>query len=266
MKAVTLASAFVVALFLLASALTHPIKADIFDDNGNRLASGPYILFPINTTYSSRFLTLNISFSTKLFSSVHLSATYSLDGTPNITVPLVSSPSLIWNKNRVEGSVTLPELSDGSHRLSVYVEARVETGESYWDSETVYFTVETTPPKIRVLSPIAQTYTERNVSLVFTLDKQANWTSYGLDGEENMTISGNLTLIGLPNGLHTLTLYANDTYGNMGVSEMVTFTVEVPEAFPVLPVTVAAVIAVSAGAGLLLYHLKRKRRSPSLAN
>ena len=87
MKGVTLASTFVVALFLLASALTPPIKADIFDDYGTLLASGPYILFPVNTTYNSRIITLNISFSTKLFSPIHLSATYSLDGTPNINAP-----------------------------------------------------------------------------------------------------------------------------------------------------------------------------------
>ena len=76
--------------FLLASALTPPIKADIVDDRGTRLATGPYILFPVNTMYNSRIITLNISFSTKLFSPIHLSATYCLDGTPNINVPLGS--------------------------------------------------------------------------------------------------------------------------------------------------------------------------------
>ena len=260
MRRTTLPSALAAALFLLASALTQPVNADILDENGTPLASGPYIIFPVNTTYNSRIITLNISFSTQLFSKVHFSATYSLDGTPNIIVPLVSSPSLIWNKNRVIGSVRLPELSDGSHTLSVYVEARVETGTSHWDSETVYFTVETTPPKIKVLSPITQTYTETNVSFMFTLDK-ANWTGCSLDGEENITISGNFTLIGLPNGLHNLTVYANDTYGNMGASETVSFTVAVaePEAFPVLHVAAAiAVIAIVAGAGLLL--LTRRKR------
>jgi len=79
MKEITFASALVVAVFLLASALTPPIKADIFDDNGNRLASGPYILYPVNTTYSSKIITLNISLSTKLFFNVPLSATYSLE-------------------------------------------------------------------------------------------------------------------------------------------------------------------------------------------
>jgi hypothetical protein len=249
MKGITLALAFVVALFLLASALTPPIKADIFDDSGNRLASGPYILFPVNTTYNSRIITLNISFSTKLFSPVHLSATYCLDGTPNINVPLVSSPSMIWSKNRVIGSVRLPELSDGLHTLSVYVEAHWGTGSRYWDSETVHFTVETTTPKIKALSPINQTYTETNVPLMFTLDK-ANWTGYSLDGEQNITINYNFTLNGLPNGLHNLTVYANDTYGNMGASETISFTVAVaePESFPVVlgvacSFTVALVVA-----------------------
>ena len=260
MKRITLALAFVVALFLLASALTPPIKADIFDDYGTLLASGPYILFPVNTTYNSRIITLNISFSTKLFSPIHLSATYSLDGTPNINVPLVSSPSLIWSKNRVIGSTMLPELSDGSHTLSVYVEAHWGTGSSYWDSETVHFTVETTTPKIKTLSPINQTYTETNVPLMFTLDK-ANWTGYSLDDEENITISGNFTLNGLPNGMHNLTVYANDTYGNMGASETISFTVAVaePEFFPVVPVAAVSVVAVAlVVAGMLVYHKKLK--------
>ena len=259
MKGITLSLAFVVMLFLLSSALTPPTEADIFDDSGTLLATGPYIMFPVNTTYSSRIVSLNISFSTKLFSPIHLSATYSLDGTPNINVSLVSSPSMIWSKNRVEGSVTLPELSEGSHTLSVYVEARWGTGSSYWDRETVHFTVETTTPKIKALSPINQTYTETNIPLMFTLNK-ANWTGYSLDGQENKTISGNFTLNSLPNGLHIVTVYANDTYGNMGASEPISFTVAVaePESFPVVPVAAIAIAAVIVAAGLLVYHKKHK--------
>ncbi|HEX7482914.1 MAG TPA: hypothetical protein VF350_05565, partial [Candidatus Bathyarchaeia archaeon] len=261
MKRITLALAFFVALFFLASTLTPPIKADIFDDYGTLLASGPYILFPDNTTYTSRNITLNISFSTKLFSPIHLSATYSLDGTPNINVPLVSSPSMIWNKNRVIGSVNLPELSDGSHKLSVYVEARWGTGSSYWDSEIVYFTVQTTTPKIKTLSPINQTYTETNVPFMFTVNK-ANWIGYSLDGQENNTISGNFTLNGLPNGLHNVTVYANDTYGNMGASETISFTVAVaePESFPVvLGIAVSFTVALVV-VGLFVYY-KRKSKT-----
>jgi hypothetical protein len=46
---------------------------------------------------------------------------------------------------------------------------------------------------------------------------------YCLDGKTNVTITGNITLTGLANGLHNLTIYANDTIGNMGNSENINF-------------------------------------------
>ncbi len=48
---------------------------------------------------------------------------------------------------------------------------------------------------------------------------------YSLDGQINETVSGNITLFGLSDGLHTITVYANDTAGNMGRSVTVYFTV-----------------------------------------
>ena len=264
MKEITHASALVVAVFLLASALTPPIKADIFDDNGNRLASGPYILDPVNTTYSSKIITLNLIFSTKLFFNVPLSATYSLDGTPNVIVPLVSSPSLIWNKNRVEGSVTLPELSDGSHTLSVYVEARLGTGSSYWDSETVYFTVETTPPKIILPivsfgSAMNKTFNNGNITLDFTANKPLSKVIYSLDNQQNQTADANspLSLNNLPNGEHKVTIFGQDENGNIGHPSTVYFSVYV---FPTLYVAAISslVLVIILAAGLLIYHKKRK--------
>jgi roadblock/LC7 domain-containing protein len=66
--------------------------------------------------------------------------------------------------------------------------------------------------------------------------------------------------MGLSNGLHSVTVYANDTCGNMGASETVAFTVSEP--FPVAAVAVVsgALIAMIAGAEIVLYH-KRSRRS-----
>jgi hypothetical protein len=262
MRKTTLASAIIVALILLASALTQPVNADIVDNNGTRIASGPYIICPVNTTYNSRFIMLDISFSAQLFSKVRFTVTYSLDGTPNVIVRIVSSPSLIWSKNHVIGSVRLPELSDGSHRLSVIVKADAETGDSYWDREIVYFTVETTPPKIRILSPLAEIYTKTSVSVSFAAGKPKNWMGYSLDAEENITVAGNFTLTDLSNGLHNLTVYANDTYGNMGASETVTFTVSVPEPFPTTPVAAASIASVAlAAVGILVYFRKRRRQA-----
>ena len=370
----------------------HLAKGDIVDNYGFRRASGPYIAFPANTTYNSGFLTLNISFSTQLFSKDHFSATYSLDGKLNVTVPLASYPSLIWNKNHVEGFVKLPELSDGSHRISVYVECVVETLDSdgahynsYWDSETVCFTVawtwdeapvisihsplnescvnnsmlnftvakpewwynaqsqywgasaieqmvssvsyeidgktsipvnvnsslsspinycmstsnlkdgvhtlrvhanftkvlrnsngvwraepadtssdtvrftvDTAPPRVSVLSFEAnKTSNATSVELVFSINESASWVGYSLDGQENVTITGNTTLTGLTNEEHSLTIYATDSAGNTGTSETITFN-QIP--FPTSIVVASVVATVVAACAVLLLYLKKRKR------
>jgi hypothetical protein len=64
----------------------------------------------------------------------------------------------------------------------------------------------------------------------------------------------------LSNGLHNVTVYANDTFGNQGASQTVTFTVAVPEPFPTTLVAVASITSVTIiGIGLLVYFKKRKR-------
>ncbi len=125
----------------------------------------------------------------------------------------------------------------------------------------------TTPPKISVLSPLNQTYNETSIPSVFTVDKPVNWTGYSFDGEPNVTVTSsslltNVTIANVTNGVHNVTVYANDTYGNMGASETVTFTVAVPEPFPTVPVAAASVAVVAAViTGLLLYFKKRKKES-----
>jgi hypothetical protein len=122
----------------------------------------------------------------------------------------------------------------------------------------------TTPPKISVLSPLNQRYNEMSVPLVFTVGKLVNWTGYSFDGEPNVTVTSsslltNVTIANVTNGVHNVTVYANDTYGNMGASETVTFTVAVPEPFPTVPVAAASVAAVAVvGVVLAVYFKKRK--------
>jgi hypothetical protein len=52
---------------------------------------------------------------------------------------------------------------------------------------------------------------------------------YSLDGQETITITGNTTIAGLTNGLHNVTVYAKDTFENMGASETIYFSVAQPE-------------------------------------
>ncbi len=82
-----------------------------------------------------------------------------------------------------------------------------------------------------------------------------------------MMLAGNTThatLTDLSAGKHNLTVYAWDVTGNVGASEMVTFSVAEP--FPLVPVAAvcAAIAAVTAG-GLYVYFKKRKhQRYPPL--
>jgi parallel beta-helix repeat protein len=114
-------------------------------------------------------------------------------------------------------------------------------------------------PRISILSPVNQAFNESGVSLVFTVNKPVNWMGYSLDGQDNVTVAGNATLSGLTNGVHNVTVYAKDTFGNVGASETVSFSVEVP--FPatlvIAPVAGVAVI----GAVLAIYFKKRKHQT-----
>jgi hypothetical protein len=112
------------------------------------------------------------------------------------------------------------------------------------------------PPEVKVVSPASQTYNESSVSLVFTVNKPVKWMGYSFDGQDNVTVTGNTTISGLTNGVHNITLYTKDTFGNVGASETVSFSVEVP--FPttlvIAPIASVAVI----GAVLAIYFKKRK--------
>jgi parallel beta-helix repeat protein len=125
--------------------------------------------------------------------------------------------------------------------------------------------LQTTPPRVSLVSPLNQTYDDSDVPLNFSVNvlspiKSVNWTGYSLDGQQNVTVTGNTTLTGLSNGSHNVTVYGNDTYGNMAASETVTFTI--PQPFPTTLVAAASVAIVAVvGVGLLVYFKKRKKKS-----
>ena len=127
----------------------------------------------------------------------------------------------------------------------------------YANEQYTPFGYGTVPPVIDVVSPRSHMYNESSVSLVFTVNKPVSWTGYSLDGQDNVTISDNTTLTGLHNGLNSLTVYANDTLGNMGASTTLIFNVEVP--FPTAFVVAASTASLGIIAvALLVYHKKRK--------
>ena len=115
-----------------------------------------------------------------------------------------------------------------------------------------------TAPSIKVLSPANKNYTTNSISLNFMINERTSRIVYSLDGQQNVTITGNTTLTGLEAGLHNITIYAQDTFGNIGASETITF--KVPDPFPILIfVAVTAVLAlVIIAIGIAVYRRHRK--------
>jgi len=112
-------------------------------------------------------------------------------------------------------------------------------------------------PEITVFGLENTTYSG-GISLNFSVSKSTVWMGYSLDGGDNVTVAGNLTLNGLATGFHNLTVYANDSFENVVASETITFAV-ISEPFPVVPIVAVSVVAISLlAAGLLIYHKKHK--------
>lgn len=85
--------------------------------------------------------------------------------------------------------------------------------------------MESIPPVIDIVSPENTTYSTSTIPLTFTINEPTSWIGYSLDGQANVTITGNATLTGLDNGTHNITVYAIDIFGNTGSSNTVYFTV-----------------------------------------
>jgi len=278
------------ALMISLSGSFHMVRAGI--DDHLYFSSGVCLFCPLNRTYNSRFLTLNLTFGAGM--GLKHTLTYNIDGEYEGSIPLVATkPTELHVVNPTIGVVELPELSDGSHRLTISVVSVLYNyhganppgapfkptapGSSDYEASwthIVYFTVDSdepyhpqlphtvdlSPPIVSDISLENRVYLTSDVPLNFTVSEHTSRVTYSLDGRDNVTIAGNTTLTGLPAGTHNVTVYARDEAGNVGASETVHFSVEVPELFPATLLIAAAVVTVTIiGTGLLVYFKKRKR-------
>jgi hypothetical protein len=260
--------AFISVLLFSAAgaALIDSAKANfVFSPSNPRIT----MVSPTNTTYNTNNLSLQVTFETyhtgyeggpdydtsRLF-------TYALEGKnpENITITNASVVRIPGSNVFFEGSMRLPELTEGLHNLTVRVV--FDYPPPGWDEpysfhtesvSTVFFRIDTVPQHISILTPENKTYM-LIVPLQFSIDETASWIGYSLDGQANVTVTGNTKLLGLSVGKHTLTFYANDASGNPAASETVTFTVADPVPIVLL---VASCLAVGV-VGVLLYFKKRK--------
>ena len=149
--------------------------------------------------------------------------------------------------------MTGQEMVDSSYRYTYY--DRFETvGYS-----TVSFIKDLVPPRISFLSPQNTTYQSPDVKLDFTVNEAVSPILYSLNNAENQTTAGNVTLTGLLNGVHNLTLYAADLVGNPASPKTLFFNVNAPESFPVVSVIAISVVASGVIAGLMFYFKKGNR-------
>jgi hypothetical protein len=99
-------------------------------------------------------------------------------------------------------------------------------------------------------------YTSSSVPLIFELSVQSLYLSYSLDGGAKVPLSGNISLSGLINGDHTLTIYAMDENGNTSTLQTISFKVDNTFTTIFVIATIATVTIVIMA--LLIYFNKRR--------
>jgi len=187
------------------------------------------IISPGNQTYNKVTLNFTVNRDTEWMG-------YSLDNGANVTIM---------------GETELFNLSQGAHNIIIY--ANDSLGHMGF-SNAVFFSVDTVPPDIVIVIPQNQSYGSTDIQLTFEVNKTVSWLAYSLDGGQNVTIIGNVTLPALSNGSHRLTVYATDEVGNMG-SKTVYFNIA---PFPTVSIVgVAASITIVLASGCILWERRK---------
>ena len=184
---------------------------------------------------------------------------------------------LVAEKRLGSFSIDLSNVRGGNLSVTIYAvgEGLIQTGEdfreengvvysyNYYDRfeligySTVSFAKDFVPPRLTALSPQNRTYATSDVDLDFTVNEATSEMLYCLDGKENQTITGNVTLTGLENGAHKVTIYASDLAGNAATPTTIYFNVDSPT---FLITAIAASVATVAVISLVLIIYLKKRK------
>lgn len=130
------------------------------------------------------------------------------------------------------------------------------------EHEVLIYGIDRTIPSIYVLDPQNKTYYSDHIQLRIFVSDLVSWLAFSLDGQDNVTISGNSTMIVTSNGEHFVIVYARDNAENTGFSAAVHFEVTIGTGTagnPFLGWIVLAVVVVSLVVALVLLYLRRSR-------
>lgn len=138
--------------------------------------------------------------------------------------------NILWKQTVYGGTYSsFIRVSDGGYIIGGTTYLFGAGDADFWLFKTDEFGVgpDLRPPEVCIVSPQKEKYNITSVSLNFTVDEETSWIGYSLEGQENVTVTGNTTLTRLVNGWNEVVVYANDTVGNMGTSGIV-FKIEAP--------------------------------------
>jgi hypothetical protein len=272
MKRTALSLTLVLTLLLSAAAgqLVNLTWADMFIPYPAEPNEDPPTIAlqsPHNETYAKNNVTLNFtvtkpdSWTFDMITSIN----YILDDYEPVVLFKSSSTYTDRLPKETTYSKELTGLDEGLHSLQVNVATNhffssenlnVPNIYTAVVSEVAYFTVDTSPPNITIQSPENKTYGKNDISLDFITNEPVSQITYSIDGQENMTISGNITLTGLSRGAHYLTVYAKDAGGIIGASETIHFEIE---PFPPILVVASILSAAAICVCLIVYFKKRHK-------
>ena len=112
-------------LLVILAALTVSVGTQnvAAQSGGIPYSSGLYLISPLNTTYTSNMLTLKVYFDMGIQTKLN----YSIDGglhSGDIPLTYLNNSEIMYISN-YQGIVPLPKLPDGSHTLTITVDAEL---------------------------------------------------------------------------------------------------------------------------------------------
>jgi PGF-pre-PGF domain-containing protein len=169
------------------------------------------IISPVNITYSNASILLNVT------TNQTANVTYSLNGNGNQS---------LYNRT-TSGNATITG-TEGANNITIY--ANDSAGNL--NSSIVYFTVDATSPVIIINTPANGSTTNDQTPLLNATfsGETVTYAWYRVNNTGNSTPVSNtnnltVTLSSLPDGAHNVTVYANDSAGNLN-SSIAYFTVD----------------------------------------
>ncbi|MCK5042635.1 MAG: hypothetical protein KAR51_01290, partial [Candidatus Aenigmarchaeota archaeon] len=167
----------------------------------NTIDSTPPIItieYPLNRSYNSTSVWANLTLNED-----GDWCGYSLDGAANVTMS---------NTSTEDWYILVESLSESSHYITYSCN---DTAGNMNSSEvTVYFSVDVTEPNLYISSPDNITYKDKQIDLNVSADEDIDAWRYSLNGNANVTFDPNTTITAAE-GVNNITVYANDTAGNL---------------------------------------------------